>query len=95
MPLPVQTPYGVSRTGKPINIGDTVSISGIITAITGYGTGANVTVLCSGALDGPTDVIGGVQQGVYSYSIGVPLAGGTNAPSTGVYAVDMTATQSY
>ena len=91
MSLPVQTPYGVSRTGKPINVGDTVSITGIITAITGYGTGANVTVLCSGALEGATDPV----QNAYSYSIGVPLAGGTNPPATGVYAVDMTTTQTY
>lgn len=91
MSLPVPNPYGVSRTGKPVNVGDTVSISGIITAISGYGTQANITVLCSGALEGATDPT----QNVYSYSIGVPLAGGTNAPSTGVYACDLTATQSY
>jgi hypothetical protein len=85
---------GVTRSGKPVEVGDQVSITGVVTAITGGGTSANLTVLCSGALDGPTDVIGGVQQGVYSYSIGVPLAGGTLAPATGVYACDVTATQS-
>lgn len=90
MSLPVAVPYGVSRTGKPINVGDTVSITGTIVAITGYGTGANVTVLCSGALEGATDPV----QNVYSYQIGAPLAGGTNPPTTGVYAVDLTASQS-
>jgi hypothetical protein len=83
-------PFGVSRTGKPVNVGDTVSITGVITAISGYGPGANVTVLCSGALEGATDPV----QNVYSYSIGVPLAGGTNAPTTGVYAADLTSSQS-
>jgi hypothetical protein len=91
MSLPVPNPYGVSRTGKPVNVGDTVSISGIITAISGYGPQANVTVLCSGALEGPVDPT----QNVYSYSIGVPLAGGTNPPTTGVYAADLTSSQSY
>jgi len=94
MSLPNQVPYGVSRTGKPVNVGDTVSISGVITAITGTGAGANLTVLCSGALDGSYNETTSVQQGVYSYSIGVPLVGGTNAPATGVYAADVTASQS-
>jgi hypothetical protein len=87
MPTP---PFGVSRSGKPVNVGDTVSITGVITAITGSGPEANLTVLCSGATNGPTDPV----TGAYSYSIGVPLAGGTNAPATGVYAADVTASQS-
>ena len=82
-------PYGVSRTGKPVNVGDTVSITGTITAITGYGPGANVTVLFAGALEGPTDPI----TGAYSYTLGAPLAGGTNPPTTGVYAADCTSAQ--
>jgi hypothetical protein len=85
---------GITRTGKPVQVGDQVSITGVVTAVTGSGVSANLTVLCSGVLDGPTDVIANVQQGTYSYSIGVPLAGGTNAPSTGVYAADCTASQS-
>ena len=85
---------GVTRNGKPVQVGDQVSIVGVVTAVTGSGASANLTVLCQGALDGPMDVVGGVQQGVYSYSIGVPLAGGTNAPATGVYAEDVAASQS-
>jgi hypothetical protein len=81
---------GVTRAGKPVEVGDQVSITGVVTAITGGGVSANLTVLCSGALNGPTDLV----TGAYSYSIGVPLGGGTNAPATGVYAADVTATQS-
>lgn len=83
---------GITRTGKPVQIGDQVSITGVVTAVTGSGEAANLTVLCSGALTGPG--ISGVVGGIYSYSIGVPLGGGTNAPSTGVYAADVTASQS-
>jgi hypothetical protein len=81
---------GITRNGKPCQVGDQVSIEGVITAITGSGVSANLTVLCSGALNGPTDSI----TGAYSYSIGVPLAGGTNAPVTGVYAADVAASES-
>jgi hypothetical protein len=85
---------GVTRTGKPVQVGDTVSITGVVTAVTGSGGAANLTVLCQGALDGPFNETTTVQGGAYSYSIGVPLAGGTNAPATGVYAADVTASQS-
>jgi hypothetical protein len=81
---------GITRAGKPVTVGDQVSITGVVTAVTGSGVSANLTVLCSGALEGATDPI----QNVYSYSIGVPLAGGTLAPATGVYAADVTASQS-
>ena len=81
---------GVTRTGKPVQVGDQVSITGVVTAVTGSGVAANLTVLCSGALEGATDPT----QNVYSYSIGVPLGGGTNPPATGVYAADVTASQS-
>ena len=81
---------GVTRNGKPVQVGDQVSIVGVVTAVTGSGGAANLTVLCSGALEGPTDTT----TGAYSYSIGVPLVGGTNAPATGVYAADVTASQS-
>ena len=81
---------GVTRNGKPVQVGDQVNIVGVVTAVTGSGGAANLTVLCSGALEGPTDPV----QNVYSYSIGVPLAGGTLAPVTGVYAADVTASQS-
>ena len=81
---------GITRTGKPVQVGDAVSITGVVTAVTGSGVSANLTVLCSGALEGATDPT----QNVYSYSIGVPLGGGTNPPATGVYAADVTASQS-
>lgn len=81
---------GMTRNGKPVQVGDQVSIVGVVTAVTGSGGAANLTVLCQGALNGPTDTT----TGAYSYSIGVPLAGGTNAPATGVYAEDVAATQS-
>lgn len=82
-------PYAMSRNGKPLNVGDQVSIVGVITAISGTGPGAAVTVQCSGATNGPTDSV----TGVYTYSIGVPLGGGTNAPSTGVYGADLVNSQ--
>ena len=81
---------GQTRNGKPVQVGDQVSIVGVVTAITGSGGAANLTVQCQGALNGPTDLT----TGAYSYSIGVPLAGGTNGPATGVYAADVAASQS-
>ncbi len=81
---------GITRNGKPVQVGDQVSIVGVVTAVTGSGVSANLTVQCSGALEGATDPT----QNAYSYSIGVPLAGGTLPPSTGVYAADVAATQS-
>jgi hypothetical protein len=83
---------GITRNGKPVQVGDQVSIVGVVTAVTGTGEAANLTVLCSGALTGPG--ISGTPGGVYSYSIGVPLGGGTNPPATGVYAADVAASQS-
>ena len=86
--MPV-VPFATSRTGKPLNVGDTVSISGTIVAITGTGATANVTVQMAGATNGPIDTV----TGAYQYSLGVPLAGGTNAPATGVYGSDCTSAQ--
>ncbi len=77
-------PYAISRAGKPIVVGDQVSIVGVVTAISGTGANAAVTVQCSGATNGPLDAT----TGAYTYSIGIPLGGGTNAPSTGVYGAD-------
>jgi hypothetical protein len=88
MSLPLQIPYGVSRTGKPINIGDSCSITGTVIAITGYGPEAQLTILCSGATNGPTDPV----TGAYSYTLSNTGAG-TNVPATGVYAADVTSTQ--
>jgi hypothetical protein len=81
---------GITRNGKPVQVGDQVSIVGIVVAVTGSGGAANLTVQCQGALEGATDIT----QNAYTYSIGVPLAGGTLAPATGVYAADVTASQS-
>ena len=81
---------GITRNGKPVQVGDQVSIVGVVTAVTGSGGSANLTVLCQGALEGSTSPV----QNAYSYSIGVPLGGGTLAPATGVYAQDVAASQS-
>jgi hypothetical protein len=83
------TSYAVSRTGKPVNVGDSVSITGTVTAITGTGAGAQLTILCSGATNGPTDPT----TGAYSYTLSNTGAG-TNVPPSGVYSADVTATQS-
>ena len=83
---------GITRNGRPVQIGDQVSIVGVVTAVTGSGESANLTVQCAGSLTGPG--ISGTPGGLYSYSIGVPLGGGTNAPATGVYAADAAASQS-
>ena len=82
---------GLTRNGKPVQVGDQVNIVGVVTAITGFGPSANLTVQCQGALEGPTDSV----TGAYVYRIGVPLSDSpTNAPATGVYAADVTASQS-
>ena len=78
----------VSRTGKPINVGDTCSISGVVTGVSGYGPGAVLTIVCSGALEGPTDPT----TGAYSYTLSNTGAG-TNVPAGGVYAADVTSAQ--
>jgi hypothetical protein len=44
---------GTSRDGKPINIGDAISISGFVTAITGVGSQASLTVQCAGVAANP------------------------------------------
>ena len=94
MPL---VPFATTRTGKPVNVGDIVSISGTVVAITGYGATANVTVQCSGQTNGPSDPV----TGAYAYQIGVPLSGvfpypaipTLNPPATGVYGCDVTSAQ--
>jgi hypothetical protein len=80
---------GTTRNGKPCQVGDLCTIVGTIVAITGSGGAANVTVQCQGALEGAPDPT----QNAYTYSIGVPLAGGTLAPATGVYAADLNSAQ--
>jgi len=80
---------GISRTGKPCQAGDQVSITGTVVSVTGSGPSAVLVILCSGALNGPTDTT----TGAYSYTLSNTGAG-TNVPSAGVYACDVTASQS-
>ena len=80
---------GVTRTGKPCQAGDQVSITGTVTSVTGAGPSAVLVILCSGALNGPTDLV----TGAYSYTL-TNTGAGTNVPSAGVYAADVTASQS-
>jgi len=80
---------GVSRSGKPVQAGDQISITGTVVSVTGAGPSAVLVILCSGALNGPTDAV----TGAYSYTLSNTGAG-TNVPSAGVYAADVTASQS-
>lgn len=45
---------GTTRDGKPVQIGDQVSVSGIVTAVSGSGGQASLTVQCNGAAAAPT-----------------------------------------
>ena len=92
---------GQTRNGKPVQVGDTVSITGTVVAITqqsggtlasgNLGGAANLTVELQGALNGPTDST----TGAYTYLIGTDGAiTPVNAPTVGVYAEDVTASQS-
>lgn len=92
---------GTTRNGKPVQVGDTVSITGTVVAVTAQagntqssgnlGGAANLTIELQGALNGPTDPV----TGAYTYLIGTDGAiTPVNAPTVGVYAEDVTATQS-
>ena len=80
---------GISRSGRPVQAGDTVSITGTVTSVTGAGPSAVLVILCSGATKGSTDTT----TGAYSYTL-TNTGAGTNVPSAGVYACDVTASQS-
>jgi hypothetical protein len=80
---------GISRSGKPVQAGDTVSITGTVVSVTGTGPSAVLVILCSGALNGPTDTT----TGAYSYTL-TSTTPSTNPPTAGVYAADVTASQS-
>lgn len=56
------TPFATSRSGKPVAINDQVTVSGFVTAITGTGSTASVTVQC--ATSGNSVVVQGAD--VYS-----------------------------
>jgi hypothetical protein len=83
----------ISRAGKPVNVGDTVSITGTVVSISGYGPEAVLVILCAGCTEPAGDLVSGVQQGVYSYTLSNTGAG-TNVPASGVYAADVTNSQS-
>jgi hypothetical protein len=82
-------PQATSRTGKILNVGDLCSVSGTIVAITGSGANATITIQFSGQTNGPVDPV----TGAYTYQMGTPLAGGTNAPAVGFYGQDVTSAQ--
>jgi hypothetical protein len=95
---------GTTRTGKPVQVGDQVSVTAIVTAVTqqsggalasgNLGGAANLTLQLQGCLDGPSDVVGGVQQGTYVYTLGSAPTTSRGGPTVGVYAADVTASQS-
>jgi hypothetical protein len=49
MSIPTSTAYPLSRDGKPINIGDTATILGTVTAVNGTGSTAVLTVTLLGS----------------------------------------------
>lgn len=49
MSTPTATSYPSSRAGKPINIGDAVTIVGSVTAVSGTGPTATLTVTLAGS----------------------------------------------
>ncbi len=64
MANPTAQLYPVSRDGKPINIGDTVTILATVTASSSYGSSAALTVTLLGS--GTTGVT------VYANDVGAP-----------------------
>ncbi len=47
---------GTTRDGKPVQVGDFVSVSGQVMAVTGGGSQASLTVQCNGAAANPLSV---------------------------------------
>ena len=82
---------GISRSGKPVQAGDTVSITGTVTSVTGAGPSAVLVILCSGALL-PGDNSVSALPYTYTLTSTTPTSG--TPPTGGVYATDCTATQS-
>ena len=54
MSTPTSTSYPSSRAGKPINVGDSVTIVGTVTAVSGTGPEADLTVTLAGSGDSVT-----------------------------------------
>jgi hypothetical protein len=82
---------GVTRTGKPCQAGDQVSITGTIVSVTGSGPSAVLVILCSGALM-PAD--NSVSALPYTYTLTATTPSSGTPPTGGVYAADVTASQS-
>jgi hypothetical protein len=49
MSTPTSTSYPVSRDGKPINLQDNATIVGVVTAVSGTGPTASLTILLAGS----------------------------------------------
>lgn len=49
MSTPTATSYPVARTGKPINVGDAVSVVGTVASVSGTGSTATVVVTLLGS----------------------------------------------
>jgi len=49
MSIPTAQNYPLARSGKPINIGDTVTILATVTAVNGVGSAATLTVSLLGS----------------------------------------------
>ena len=82
---------GITRTGRPVQAGDQVSITGTVVSVTGSGPEAVLVILCSGALFPADDSAG---PGSYSYTLTSTTPSSGTPPSGGVYAADVTASQS-
>lgn len=84
---------GITRTGKPVQAGDQVSITGVVQSVSGSGPSAVLVILCSGALYGPVDAAGN-NQTPYTYTLTATTPSSGTPPTGGVYAADVTASQS-
>lgn len=49
MSTPTSTSYPSARNGKPINVGDTVSVVGTVSSVSGTGPSATVNVTLAGS----------------------------------------------
>ena len=49
MSTPTSTSYPSTRSGKPINIGDALTVEGTVTAVSGTGPSATVTITLAGS----------------------------------------------
>ena len=82
---------GISRTGKPVEAGDLVSITGTVVSVTGSGPSAVLVVLVSGGLFPANN---SVSAGPYTYTLTSTTPNSGTPPTGGVYANDVSASQS-